>query len=60
MNYCPDCGIKEPSDYHTCEEYEENQRREKDGRLTLAQEVEILKCEVKELQYKVKMMRGGL
>jgi hypothetical protein len=50
MNYCPDCGIPNPSDLHTCVEYERKIKLE----LTPDQEIMILKETIGELQAKVR------
>jgi len=41
MLKCPDCGIPNPDDYHTCVQYENNQKFEKDIKL-LQMQVENL------------------
>ena len=50
MNYCPDCGIPNPSDLHTCVEHEKKIKLE----LTPDQEITILKETIGELQAKVR------
>jgi len=46
MNFCPDCGIPNPSDVHTCVEYEKKIKPD----LTMEQEIVILKEMIGELQ----------
>lgn len=50
MNFCPDCGVPNPSDIHTCVEYEKKIKPD----LTLEQEVVILREMIGELQAKLR------
>ena len=49
MNYCPDCGVPNPSDTHTCVEYERKIKLE----LTPEREIVILKEMIGELQARI-------
>ena len=49
MNFCPDCGVPNPSDIHTCVENEKKIKPD----LTLEQEVVILREMIGELQAKL-------
>ena len=52
MKNCPDCGVENPSDQHTCIEYERNRANDLERQLTqLHMEVEALKHRVNELEH---------
>jgi len=52
MGICPDCGLLNPDDLHTCPEYEANQIKEQ-AHLTIQQEMMILRMRVEELERRV-------
>ena len=52
MGSCPDCGLLNPDDLHTCPEYEANQKKEQ-AHLTIPQEMMILRMRVEELERRV-------
>lgn len=52
MESCPDCGLLNPDDLHTCPEYEANQKKEQ-AHLPILQELMILRARVEELERRV-------
>lgn len=52
MESCPDCGLSNPDDLHTCPEYEENQKKAQ-AHLTILDQVTILNQRVEELERRV-------
>lgn len=50
MLNCPDCGIPNPDDWHTCVQYENNQKVEK--------EIKVLQMQVENLNSRLVDVEG--
>ena len=50
MLNCPDCGIPNPDDWHTCAQYENNQKVEK--------EIKVLQMQVENLNSRLVNVEG--
>jgi len=50
MKTCPDCGIQNPDDWHTCAQYENNQKFEK--------EIKVLQMQVENLNSRLLDVEG--
>ena len=50
MLICPDCGMKNPDDWHTCVQYENNQKFEK--------EIKVLQMQVENLNSRLLEVEG--
>ena len=50
MLICPDCGIQNPDDWHTCVQYENNQKVEK--------EIKVLQMQVENLNSRLLEVEG--
>ena len=52
MNRCPDCGLENPDDQHTCIEYERNRADEMEKQIILLHhEIQTLKLRIAELEH---------
>ena len=52
MSNCPDCGLQNPEDTHTCIEYERNRANELERQVQMLYiEIETLKRRVAELEH---------
>ena len=50
MSICPDCGIQNPDDWHTCVQYENNQKFES--------EIKVLQMQVENLNARLLDVEG--
>ena len=50
MSICPDCGIQNPDDWHTCVQYENNQKFER--------EIKVLQMQVENLNDRLVAVEG--
>ena len=50
MSICPDCGIPNPDDWHTCVQYENNQKFER--------EIKVLQMQVENLNDRLVAVEG--